>query len=55
VKDFVYTGLPARVVFGAGALQHLEREIEMLGSTRALVLCTPEQREQAQVIAGRLK
>jgi len=55
VKDFVYTGLPARVVFGAGALQHLEREIEMLGSTRALVLCTPEQREQAQVIAERLK
>ncbi len=55
MKDFVYTGLPARVVFGAGALQHLEREIEMLGSTRALVLCTPEQREQAQVIAGRLK
>jgi len=55
VKDFVYTGLPARVVFGAGALRHLEREIEMLGSTRALVLCTPEQREQAQVIAERLK
>ena len=55
MKDFVYTGLPALVVFGAGALRHLEREIEMLGSTRALVLCTPEQREQAQVIAGRLK
>ena len=55
MKDFVYTGLPARVVFGAGALRHLEREIEMLGSTRALVLCTPEQREQAQVIAERLK
>jgi alcohol dehydrogenase class IV len=55
VKDFVYTGLPARVVFGVGTLQHLEREIEMLGSTRALVLCTPQQRDQAELVADRLK
>jgi alcohol dehydrogenase class IV len=55
VKSFVYTGLPARVVFGAGTLEHLEREIEMLGSSRALVLCTPQQRDQAQVVADRLK
>ena len=55
MKSFVYTGLPARVVFGAGTLEHLEREIEMLGSSRALVLCTPQQRDQAQVVADRLK
>lgn len=55
MKSFVYTGLPARVVFGAGTLEHLEREIELLGSSRALVLCTPQQRDQAQVVADRLK
>jgi maleylacetate reductase len=55
VNSFVYTGLPARVVFGVGTLEHLEREIEMLGSSRALVLCTPQQRDQAQVVADRLK
>ena len=55
MKSFLYTGLPARVVFGVGTLEHLEREIEMLGSSRALVLCTPQQRDQAQVVADRLK
>jgi maleylacetate reductase len=40
---FVYTAQPARVVFGAGSLQHLEREIGLLGAQRALVLCTPER------------
>ena len=55
MKSFVYTGLPARVVFGVGTLEHLEREIEMLGSSRALVLCTPQQRDQAQIVADRLK
>lgn len=51
---FVYTAQPARVVFGAGSLQHLEREIGLLGAQRALVLCTPEQRATAEVVAQRL-
>jgi alcohol dehydrogenase class IV len=55
VKTFVYTGLPARVVFGAGTLELLEREIDLLGSKRALVLCTPQQRDQAQAVADRLQ
>jgi maleylacetate reductase len=55
VKTFVYTGLPARVVFGAGTLEHLEREMDLLGSKRALVLCTPQQRDQAQAVADRLR
>ena len=42
MKSFVYIGQPARVVFGTGTLEHLEREMELLGSTRALVLCTPQ-------------
>jgi alcohol dehydrogenase class IV len=54
VNNFVYIGQPARVVFGAGTLEHLEREIDLLGSQRALVLCTPQQRDQAQVVAERL-
>ncbi|WP_369991884.1 maleylacetate reductase [Pseudomonas xanthosomatis] len=52
MKNFTYTGLPARVIFGKGSLQNLEEEIDRLGSRRALVLSTPEQRDQAERIAG---
>ncbi len=52
--NFTYTGLPARVIFGKGSLQQLEAEIDHLGSRRALVLCTPEQRDQAEAIAEML-
>lgn len=54
MKDFVYNGQPSRVVFGAGAIAYLEREIELLGVNRALVLSTPGQRQQAQRVAERL-
>jgi len=54
MKDFIYNGQPSRVVFGAGALKHLEREIELLGARKALVLSTPEQQGQAQMVADRL-
>lgn len=54
MHDFVYNGQPSRVVFGAGALKHLEREIDALGARRALVLSTPEQHRQAQMVADRL-
>jgi maleylacetate reductase len=54
MKSFTYTQLPGRVVFGTGALDHLPREIELLGATRALVLSTPEQEVQAQDVAKRL-
>ena len=54
VRTFVYTQLPGRVVFGAGALDELPREIERLGARRALVLSTPEQRAQAEDVARRL-
>ena len=54
MREFVYIGQPARVVFGVGALQHLEREIELLGAERALVLCTPQQKDQAHEVAARL-
>jgi maleylacetate reductase len=54
VNSFIYTGLPARVVFGAGSLQYLEREIDLLGARKALVLSTPEQRVSAERIAALL-
>lgn len=54
MRDFVYNGQPSRVVFGPGSLAHLEREIELLGAKRALVLSTPDQAAQAQTVADRL-
>ncbi|MBW5806307.1 iron-containing alcohol dehydrogenase [Burkholderia sp. COPS] len=52
--NFIYHARPARVIFGAGSLDHLEREVLELGAQRALVLCTPEQRDLAQSIVERL-
>lgn len=54
MNEFVYSGQPSRVVFGAGSLRHLEREVDLLGARRALVLSTPEQTRQAQEVAERL-
>lgn len=54
MNDFIYQAQSPRVVFGAGALQHLEREIDHLGARRALVLSTPQQAEAAQAVADRL-
>lgn len=54
MQEFTYTSAAARVIFGAGSLRHLEREVELLGAQRALVLCTPEQTAIAQQVADRL-
>ena len=54
MKSFTYTANPSRVVFGAGALQHLAREIDLLGARRALVLCTAEQADSARRVADLL-
>ncbi|MBO9512733.1 MAG: maleylacetate reductase [Variovorax sp.] len=54
MREFIYVGQPTRVIFGAGALAHLEREIDLLGAKRALVLSTPEQAPQAAKVADRL-
>jgi maleylacetate reductase len=54
VKAFVYNGLPARVVFGAGALARLPEELDRLGAKRALVLSTPEQASSAGRVAKAL-
>jgi maleylacetate reductase len=54
MRSFTYSQQPGRVVFGVGALEHLQREIELLGAKRALVLSTPEQKAQAEDVARRL-
>jgi alcohol dehydrogenase class IV len=54
VRSFVYNSLPARVVFGAGALAQLPAEIERLGACRALVLSTPEQSASARQVLNAL-
>jgi maleylacetate reductase len=51
---FVYQAQPARVIFGAGCLDRLPDEIQRLGASRALILSTPEQREQARAVADRI-
>lgn len=54
MKPFVYTGLPARVVFGFGTLAQLADEVRTLKCSRALLLCTPRQIKQAQALAMQL-
>src|SRR3954454_14148727 len=52
--DFVYQSRPQRVIFGAGSLRHLEREVSALGAQRALILSTRGHRSSADDIATRL-
>ncbi|MEO7730016.1 MAG: maleylacetate reductase [Kofleriaceae bacterium] len=54
MEGFVYTGLPARVVFGSGTLAHARAEVERLAITRALVLTTPAQRAHGDAVVARL-
>ena len=54
MQVFAYTSNPARVVFGAGSLQYLGREIDALGARKVLVLCTPGQRPLAERVAALL-
>src|SRR5438128_1669742 len=53
-REFVYQARAGRVVFGPGSLQHLEREMLELKSERALILCSPEQKETGEAVATRL-
>lgn len=50
MKSFIYTGLPARVVFGRGTIGQLVEELDALSIKRALVLSTPPQKDQASEI-----
>ena len=54
MRSFTYDQLPARVIFGAGSIEHLADEVSRLGATRALVLSTPGQRRLGEEGAHRL-
>jgi maleylacetate reductase len=54
-REFVYSTEARRIVFGAGTLRHVRREVEMLGASRALVLSTPEQNADAERVAHLLE
>jgi maleylacetate reductase len=54
VQDFIFDGQPSRVVFGVGSIKHLEREIDLLGAKRALVLSTPGQMKEAETVSNLL-
>jgi len=54
LASFTYTGHPARVVFGAGALATVRAEVERLGISRALVLTTPAQTAHGRAVIDRL-
>ena len=50
MNEFTYNALPGHIIFGAGKLQSLADEIDRLGCTRVLVLTTPEQKHQGEMI-----
>jgi maleylacetate reductase len=53
-RAFTFPGITTRVVFGAGTLSQTGTELARLGHSRALVLSTPNQRDQAQALADQL-
>lgn len=54
MQPFVYTALPARVVFGFGTLNQVAEEVRGLRARRALVLSTPQQSAEAEKTAALL-
>jgi len=51
MKEFTYTGHPARVVFGSGTVRQIASEVERLGCKRALVLSTSHQAHEAVALS----
>lgn len=52
--SFLYQSPPLRVRFGAGGLRHVGEEIAAIGGTRALILATPFQKDDAEALAARI-
>jgi alcohol dehydrogenase class IV len=55
VRQFVYNGLPSRVVFGAGCVSQLPAEVDRLGSKRVLMIATPGRAGMANRLADLLR
>jgi maleylacetate reductase len=54
MQPFVYTALPAKVIFGFGTLARVADEVRELSCRRALVLSTPPQQAKAGALAEQL-
>lgn len=54
MQPFVYESAPVRVIFGQGTVGSIGQELQALGLERALVLSTPEQKDQSMQIAASL-
>jgi alcohol dehydrogenase class IV len=54
MKGFTYEAMPSRIVFGEGKLATVADELDRLGATSALVLCTPNQRADAEKVSALL-
>jgi len=54
IESFKFDGLPARVIFGVGAISHAAEETARLGARRAMVLTTPQQRQDGEELGIRL-
>ena len=54
MQPFVYTALPAKVIFGFGTLARVADEIRELGCRQALILSTPHQQAEARALAKQL-
>lgn len=53
-RSFVFPGIRSRVVFGSGTLSQVASEMERLGRRKALVLTTPQQHTEGEVLAARI-
>lgn len=49
-EAFVHVGLPSRIVFGAGTLDHVASEVDLLGIDRVLLIATKSAREWADLV-----
>lgn len=50
MDPFIYTAHPARVIFGAGCLEQLRQELDLLAASRVLIVTTASQRPHIQNI-----
>ncbi len=54
IREFTHPALTTRVVFGAGTIAQVGDEVGRLGHSRALVLSTPHQKDDADRLAAQL-
>jgi alcohol dehydrogenase class IV len=55
MDPFEYNANPGRVIFGSGSIQRLPAELQRLSLTSPLLLSTPQQVDQASVLAKILR